>query len=243
MAIRPSPDADTQLTRLTVLGEPIRRLLYRFVAEQHTPITREQAAEGVGIARHVAKFHLDRLAEDGLLDTDYQRPAGRTGPGAGRPTKRYRRAQGEIVVSLPERHYDLAARILAEAVTTAQQSGVPIGDAVTAAAHRSGRRIAHSASDSILSRDPADAVGELLAANGYEPVTEPPAEGLARITLRNCPFHQLAETHTELVCGLNLDLITGLLDSHPECGLNAHLDPGPGRCCVTLTKSPETTTR
>ena len=87
MTTREGADPDTQLTRLAALGEPIRRLLYRFVANQPDPVSRDQAAEGIGVARHVAKFHLDKLAEDGLLDTDYRRPAGRSGPGAGRPTK------------------------------------------------------------------------------------------------------------------------------------------------------------
>ena len=31
------------------------------------------------------------------------------------------------------------------------------------------------------------------------------------IRLRNCPFHQLAERHRDLVCGMNLALIGGLV--------------------------------
>ena len=64
---------------------------------------REQAAAGVGVARHVAKFHLDRLVADGLLAFEYRRPGGRGGPGAGRPAKLYRPTDSGVDVSLPER--------------------------------------------------------------------------------------------------------------------------------------------
>src|SRR5690242_18788450 len=66
-------DRDAQLTRISALAEPIRRQLYRFVAEQPDGVSRDQAAEGVGVPRHVAKFHLDKLAEDGLLTAEYRR--------------------------------------------------------------------------------------------------------------------------------------------------------------------------
>ena len=39
------------------------------------------------------------------------------------------------------------------------------------------------------------------------------------------------------VCGMNLDLMTGLVDSVEQSRLSATLVPAPGRCCVTLTGS------
>ena len=107
------PDLDARLDRLAGLGEPVRRALYCFVVAQGAPISREQAATGVGVAHHVAKFNLDRLVADGLLQAEYRRPEGRGGPGAGRPAKVYRRAEGDLEVTLPERRYDLAGRLLA----------------------------------------------------------------------------------------------------------------------------------
>jgi predicted ArsR family transcriptional regulator len=58
------------------------------------------------------------------------------------------------------------------------------------------------------------------------------------VTLSNCPFHQLAESYTALVCGINLHLIGGLLDALPAGDLCANLAPAPGRCCVTVTTTP-----
>ena len=70
-------DFDAQVARVAALGEPVRRSLYRFVVAQPDAVSREQAAAGVGVAHHVAKFHLDRLESDGLLEVEYRRPPGR----------------------------------------------------------------------------------------------------------------------------------------------------------------------
>jgi len=118
----------------------VRRRLYAFVTSQTEPVSREQAAEAVGVARHQAKFHLDRLEAAGLVETDYVRLTGRTGPGAGRTAKRYRRGSNEYAVALPGRAYDLAGQIMAEAITDTVQTGTPIAEALhKAAPHRAPR--------------------------------------------------------------------------------------------------------
>ena len=185
---------DQQVSHIAALGEPIRRALYRFVIAERDPVGRDEAASAVGVAHHVAKFHLDRLEADGLLDTEYSRPAGRRGPGAGRPAKRYRRSTREVSVSLPARRYDLAGRIMAQAIATAAEAGIPIADALRDTATAEGRRLAER-SRPALGPDPgpaasARAVSVVLADCGYEPR----AEGDA-VTLVNCPFHALAQEH------------------------------------------------
>lgn len=227
-----SNDFDRQVTSVAALGEPIRRELYRFVVAQPEPVSRESAAAGVGVAHHVAKFHLDKLEGDGLLDVEYRRPPGRSGPGAGRPAKLYRRSGRQIAVSLPERRYELAGHILAEVVSTAQRTGLAIDLVLREVARAAGRALgeqARQAAELDVTVDPLQAAAEVLVDNGYEP-----RRASGHITLANCPFHDLAESHRALVCSLNLDLITGLLDTLPGTRLCAALDPAPGRCCVTV---------
>src|SRR5690348_16767926 len=91
------------LARLETLAEPTRRRLYEYVAGRPDAVGRDQAAEELCLPRHAAKFHLDRLVEAGLLVTEFRRLSGRTGPGAGRPAKLYRRAAREVSVSVPAR--------------------------------------------------------------------------------------------------------------------------------------------
>jgi predicted ArsR family transcriptional regulator len=227
---------DAQVRSIASLGEPVRRKLYRYVTGHSEPVSREQAAAGVEVALHVAKFHLDRLEQDGLLEVEYRRQPGRTGPGAGRPTKFYRRVDRDIAVSLPGRRYDLAARVLAEAITAAEDEGVELTVALRGAARAAGQKLgedaAVSAGERLSVTEVVAAVCDVLDEIGYEPDLADTG-----ITLGNCPFHSLAADYTELVCGMNLDLINGMLGCLEEGVLAARLDPAPGRCCVTLRRS------
>jgi predicted ArsR family transcriptional regulator len=54
------------------------------------------------------------------------------------------------------------------------------------------------------------------------------------LCLANCPFNRLAADHTELVCGMNLALVEGVLDELEADTLHARLAPEPGLCCVKV---------
>ncbi len=212
------------------LADPLRRDLYLYVCAQDHPVARDEAAEALDVPLHKAKFHLDRLADDGLLDVEFARLSGRSGPGAGRPSKLYRRASREIAVSLPEREYELAGRLMAEAIAESGRSGVPVLDALGDVASEHGRTLAQAARATADSHpDPLGIACAALAEHGYEPRIEAGAA-----TLTNCPFHALAESHADLVCRMNLALVGGLVDAISPGDVDARLDPAEGRCCVTL---------
>jgi len=134
-------DLEERLASIAALADPIRRDLYLYVSAQPVPVSRDQAAEALGLARHVVKFHLDKLAEEGLLDTSFKRLSERRGPGAGRPTKLYTRSSRQLSVSLPERRYDLAGLLLASAIDNAAGDGTAAADALTAVAGQWGRTV------------------------------------------------------------------------------------------------------
>jgi predicted ArsR family transcriptional regulator len=225
--------SDQRLAALAALAEPGRRFLYTYVVSQAEPVGRQEAADAVGVPRHVAKFHLDRLVAEGLLDTEYRRPPGRRGPGAGRPTKLYRRSDRELAVSLPPRRYDLVGRLLASAVSETQRTGAPLAENLSRAAGAAGadlgadarRRAGPDADRALL----LVAAVEVLRDAGYEPRLDD-----GHLTLTNCPFDALAKDFTALVCGINLDFVDGLLAGLDLPDVSARLDPGPGRCCVRI---------
>jgi predicted ArsR family transcriptional regulator len=224
-------DFVSQVSGVSALAEPARRALYLYVAAQPEAVSRDQAAEGVDLPRHTAKFHLDKLVEEGLLDTEFRRLSGRRGPGAGRPTKLYRRSARQVAVTLPQRHYDLAGQILAGAVEDAARDDVPILDAVQRAAAAAGHRL--GATDDPRGDgspvSPLEDVAAALTAHGYEPRVQGNA-----VVLANCPFHALAREHTALVCGMNLHLITAMLDELGHHAVQATLQHAADRCCVKL---------
>jgi predicted ArsR family transcriptional regulator len=229
----PGDDLATRLGWVGSLGEPGRRALYLWVVAQPEPVTRDEAAAGVSVARHVAKFHLDKLVDEGLLEVEYGRPPGRRGPGAGRPAKRYRRAAREVTVSLPERNYELAGRLLARAVDDAARDGRDVREALRDAARDTGHRLGTRAREKAGARPSRAklraATDDVLAEAGYEP-----RDDGGDVVLVNCPFHALAQDYTDLVCGMNLELLHGLVDEVGPAGLEPVLEPVPGRCCVVM---------
>jgi predicted ArsR family transcriptional regulator len=221
------PDELSHLAaRIGALAEPVRRELYEYVVAQPDAVSREQAADGVDVPRHTAKFHLDRLVDEGLLETEFRRLTGRTGPGAGRPAKLYGRADRGLSVSLPERRYDLAGEILAEGVERSLARAGTVEAAVRTVATELGR--AAGAASSSGGEEPERA-SDALAAHGYEPRRDGD-----ELLLVNCPFDALAREHTELVCGLNEAFVGGLLEGADCEHLCARLEPEEGLCCVKV---------
>lgn len=208
------------------LSDDTRRSLYEYVAGQHAPVSRDEAASALGIRAHKVNFHLDRLVEEGLLDVEYRRLTGRTGPGAGRPSKLYRRSDREFSVSLPPRRYDLVGDILAASVTRAGD-----GEPLEAALHESAREHGLAAGRAAPHQDAAtiDDLAATLAEQGYEPDDH---DGV--LELHNCPFDTLASKHTALVCGLNESYVQGVAEGIGCCTADARLEPGEGRCCVRV---------
>jgi len=222
-------DISERASSIGTLADDTRRALYDYVVAQPDSVGREAAADAVGIPAHMARFHLDKLVEAGLLETEFRRLSGRTGPGAGRPSKLYRRVDATIAVSLPERRYDLVGHLLALAIERAGQ-GVDLDAALQQVAHAEGRRTgadaATDAHDDELTR-----ASDALAARGFEPRVEDDA-----LILANCPFDSLAREHTAVVCSANHAFVGGLLDGLGCAHLSAHAEPHEGRCCVAVRR-------
>lgn len=216
---------DAAVQAVAVLEEPTRRRLYEYVVGRSEPVSRDDAASALGIPRTTAAFHLDKLTEEGLLDTCYERRTGRTGPGAGRPAKLYHRSDREIEITLPERQYAVAGHLLATAIQDAETTNLTPREAVNQRAHEYGEALGRAARD----RGEGDELVQVLEAHGFEP--RPADDGIA---LANCPFRRLAKDHAQLVCGMNLHLVAGLLASL-DAPLQAELAGTPGHCCVRIT--------
>jgi len=199
------------------LSEPVRRLLYEHVGK-NPGATRDAAARAAGVSRPLAAYHLDRLATAGILRVDYARPPGRSGPGAGRPAKRYWPVHDEVAVSIPPRDYALMAHLFAQAVAA---DGTPgLRSRLTTLAEEEGRTAGAGRADLV----------DALRTRGYDPVLTEDGD----VEMTNCPFHRLSERHRSLVCGVNHALLRGVLAGRGDDPDRAELAPGPGRCCVVI---------
>lgn len=218
---------------MAALVDPVRRALYDYVRSQDHPVTREEAADAHAISRNLTAFHLDKLVDADLLRARYESPAHQP-RGRGRTPKVYEPAEHGVNVTLPPRQYALAGEILADAVADDPANAA---DAARRHAFDHGRRVGqHELARSRRPAGAAAAADQLTAAHaaladlGFEPRSVEEV-----LSLRNCPFHALAVRQPELICGLNIAFVSGVL-SGLGCGdLEADLRPQTDACCVSIT--------
>jgi len=210
-----------RLSALSSLGDENRRRLYEYVCSVGAAAGRDDAAAALGMPRSTASFHLDRLVRDGLLGVEFRKPAGKGGPGSGRPAKLYVPLFAEIGVSVPERNYDLAGVVLAAAVSSAMKDGGAAREALLGTARAKGAEAGAGGRDFL----------EVLAGQGYQPEADDDGGGHA---LLNCPFHKLSRSHPDVVCAMNGAFLAGVADA---CGIDGNRiagDERPGHCCARI---------
>jgi predicted ArsR family transcriptional regulator len=224
-------DAADDLMAVALLAEPTRQRLYLYLRERGEPVGREEAARHAGVKARIAGFHLDKMAEAGLLEVEYRRLSGRVGPGAGRPAKVYSVSSRSFSVVIPQTRYSLAASMMATALSAGRPGadgaeslqdvatavGESLGDEIRPQARTKGARL--------------EAVQRKLKQLGYEPKVHESGDW----TLRNCPFAELSMSHRELVCPMNAAFVTGLLGGARVHSLHVERRMARPGCCVLLT--------
>jgi predicted ArsR family transcriptional regulator len=219
-------DGGDHLDNLSSLADPVRRGIYRFVVALGTGADRNQVGAAFELSRSLAAYHLDRLADDGLLVTRFEHRGTRRGPGSGRPSKIYERATTEFGVTLPPRDYSLAAQVMVRALESLDAPGRA---ALTAAARSQGRQLRRSLPELSSEGDPLAIAARQLEGCGYEPYRREDC-----LRLRNCPFDTIARDHRDLVCSMNLALLRAMMGAGPKAPVRVELEPEDGECCVTI---------
>jgi len=191
--------ADSQLDLLAdALGDPTRRAIFKYVAETDHPVTAADVGATFGVHRTVARAHLEKLTDTGLLITDFLHK-----PEGGRPPKVYSRSEKRLDLQEPVRQYQVLSELLLHTLER-------FGDAAEIIVHDIGagfgRQLAASVSDD------AD-LGERLA-----PLVEAGAQlqyevngDTVELHTGNCLFREVATRRPRLVCLLDQAIVTGLL--------------------------------
>jgi predicted ArsR family transcriptional regulator len=218
------------LVAVALLAEPVRQQLYSYLRERDEPVGREDAARHAGIAVKLAAFHLDKMADAGLLEVEYRRLSGRVGPGAGRPAKLYSVSPRGISVVIPQTRYALAASMMATALSGGS-SGSDGARRLQEVATTTGESLGADIRER-TNRARREALHRKLEQLGYDPQWQGPRE----LSLRNCIFSELSESHRELVCGMNAAFVRGLIEG---ARLRSPQVEGrtvePPSCCVRIT--------
>lgn len=224
-SIRAGLDEHERLRAVASLGDPLRKRLFELVRDSAGAVSRDECAAALGLPKSTIRAQLDRLVEEKLLLVEFRKMGAKSGPGSGRPTKLYTAARSEISASVPPRHYDLAACLLAAAVQRSIDSGEDIQRSLSEVAFEEGKRMGAEAGN----------IHQLLANTGYSP--EPDGDG--GTIMANCPFHELSKEHTGVVCSLNGSLLSGALEGCADSCHNLEPDSEISHCCARLVPKPQ----
>lgn len=227
-----------------VLAVASRALILEQVRGHREGVDTATLARLTGLHSNTVRFHLDVLAEAGLVSVS-RIPTGKPGrprllfstvqlpppesPGPPDGSPRESQDGYALLAAVLVRHLDRLSGDSADVAEAAGRAWVP-------------QRPAGSGSGPATSDEQAVAeVTALFDEIGFAPQTVRDREGW-RILLHRCPFHALAAEHPEIVCRLHLGLLQGAVDRLGLPSETVRLQPfvAPGLCeaFVPLTSIP-----
>jgi predicted ArsR family transcriptional regulator len=234
----------------SAFGDPTRREIYLFAHERSEDdgagVTAADVAEQFALHPNVARHHLDKLAGGGYVEV----ATGRTGSGAGRPSKRYRVTSPEMTLEVPVRHDDLLVTLLGKALSLlpakdaeamAEEVGVQYGQAMAAAMGPTATPISGAPATGAVQRSfrtALHAVADALTAHGFAAHAERHGDGL-RIVSDHCPFGGAAIEHP-VICAVDRGLVRGMLGAlygEADASTSKSRPMGDDHCITLLSSS------
>lgn len=210
---------------------PTRARVLSLLQDAEVALTAAAAGERLGLHVNSARFHLDGLAEDGLV---VRRREDRTRPG--RPKVLY--AATDSAARPASRSYQLLAEILTtlvgEALPDPARSAEGAGNAwgrYLSPAVRPSRRPGESESLATLVQS--------LEGLGFDSQVVDDPNSL-RLEISHCPFLEIAKTQNQVVCSVHHGMIRGILDQIDAPLIATELEPlvEPTRCIAHLQRAP-----
>jgi predicted ArsR family transcriptional regulator len=184
------------------LADDTRFRLYRYVGLAGRPVSVREMSRRLSLHPNTLRPHLRRLEEAGLVTREVRKTAA-----VGRPQTLYSVREAEAEGG---RDYRLLAEMLCglvrgpKAMTQAQDLARQWGSYLVAqGGPKPGARLPARRNLAILQ--------EAMARAGFEPRFRREAGDGIEVSMRNCPFRDLADDYRDLVCTLHRGLVEGML--------------------------------
>ncbi|MCA1831782.1 MAG: helix-turn-helix transcriptional regulator [Actinomycetota bacterium] len=184
------------------LADDTRFRLYRYLGLSGRAVSVRELSRRLSLHPNTVRPHLRRLEEAGLVTREI-----RKGQAVGRPQTLFQAAE---VVTGEGRDYRLLAEMLCgllrdrrdlqRAATLAREWGQYL---IARRGAKPGVRLPAGRNLALLQ--------EAMAEAGFEPRFRRQGRKSVEVTLRACPFRDLADEHRELVCTLHRGLVEGML--------------------------------
>jgi predicted ArsR family transcriptional regulator len=198
-----------------VFGDPTRRNIYRHLRNCEAPQSASEVAAVFGLHRTVARAHLEKLCELGLVSTSTRRR-----PGGGRPAKIYAVTDSRLEVMLPPRRYERLARLLLRLVQDSLEPEVAASTASEVGRAYGEQVAAEYAGDGVQApvKLSPRAVMDWMDLAGYGATLSANGDGQTVIEVRNCVYSELAEDHPDVICAFDRSMLCGMFG----CDSSAH---------------------
>jgi predicted ArsR family transcriptional regulator len=219
----------TYLGRLAdVFGDPTRRNIYRHLRSCGDPQSATEVAEVFGLHRTVARAHLEKLAELGLVSSTTRRR-----PGGGRPAKIYAVTDARLEIMLPPRRYERLARLLLQLVSETVDPDVASSTAATlgrAFGEQTAADFAGGNGQSAVQLSPR-AVMDWMDLAGYGATLSSNGNGTTVIEVHNCVYSELSQEFPDVVCAFDRSMLCGMLGVDASVHTQTHSMSGGDTFC------------
>jgi len=197
-----------------VFGDPTRRNIYRHLRANPEPQSASEVAEAFGLHRTVARAHLEKMRELGLVSTSTRRR-----PGGGRPAKIYTLTDDRLEVMLPPRRYERLARLLLQLVDQTLAPEIAL-EAASSLGRAFGEQTACDyAGETVLPPvrlSPRAVIDWMeLAGYGASLAASGNGDGVV-IEVHNCVYRELSRDFPDIVCAFDRSMLCGMLGCDPS---------------------------
>jgi len=202
-----------------VFGDPTRRGIYRYLRGASEPLTASEVAEVFGVHRTVARAHLEKLAQLGLVESGTRRRSG-----GGRPAKTYVLTAERLEVMLPPRRYERLSRFLLRLIDSTVEPEVAGELAFALGRDFGAETAAEIAGDEVqppIKLAPRAALAWMDEA-GYSVTLDDGAKGVVAVEVRNCVYRELAEEYPDIVCPFDRGTVCGMLGVDASAHTQTH---------------------
>ena len=205
-----SPEETLDITG--ALGDPTRYAIYRALVDAAgDPVTVSQVARDFSLHPNVARMHLQKLVDVGLVVADTRRSRG-----GGRPARIYSLSSRVASLQFPPRDYQLLASLALDVISSLTAENPELLDRVgSELGKEEGRRALKREGLDPTRHDLSTLLQSLTrtaAALGLYPRIEEHSDGSVAFEVRNCVFRELSSQHPNLVCRLHTAMLQGLVE-------------------------------
>ncbi|OBI22906.1 transcriptional regulator [Mycobacterium sp. E2462] len=188
-------------------GESVgrRRKVLRVLRGSSAPMSIVAIAEVLDVHPNTVRFHLESLVADGQVEhVELERK------GPGRPPLMFRAVRQ--MDRGGTRHYRLLAEVLAAAFAAEPDPGAKARAAGRAWARKTEVALPSSPDAPATADEAIEHLIDVLDDLGFAPEHRI-GEGGHQLGLRHCPFLELAENRTSVICPVHLGLMQGTVES------------------------------